>query len=166
MINQNLPKCRIVAEFFYETLIRAFFRGFQTNCTTRLSTNRRTSCYFTILFLANHLHFPHLTNVNYRLFLCGSCRGRRDKRGERNQGGGGRREEGGGVGRRERGWRKEQGAGNRVEGVFVIQAHRSIGSGSPCRRPACVFSIYFLTRSVLSQKFALTMPCVNIKYSF
>ena len=33
--NQNLPKCRIVAEFFYETPIRAFFRGFQTNCTTR-----------------------------------------------------------------------------------------------------------------------------------
>ena len=33
--NQNLSKCRIVAEFFYETTIRAFFRGFQTNCTTR-----------------------------------------------------------------------------------------------------------------------------------
>ena len=54
-----------------------------------------------------------------------------------------------------------------MEGVFVIQAHRSVGSGSPCRRPACVFSIYFLvTRSVLSLKFALTMPCVNIEYSF
>ena len=36
--NQSLPKCRIVAEFFYETPIRAFFRGFQThNCTTRLN---------------------------------------------------------------------------------------------------------------------------------
>ena len=34
--NQNLPKCRIVAEFFYETPIRALFRGFQTNCTTRV----------------------------------------------------------------------------------------------------------------------------------
>ena len=34
--NQNLPKCRIVAEFFHETPIRAFFRGFQTNCTTRV----------------------------------------------------------------------------------------------------------------------------------
>ena len=33
--NQNLPKCRIVAEFFFETPIRAFFQGFQTNCTTR-----------------------------------------------------------------------------------------------------------------------------------
>ena len=33
--NQNLPKCRIVAEFFYETPIREFFRRFQTNCTTR-----------------------------------------------------------------------------------------------------------------------------------
>ena len=32
--NQNSPKCRIVAEFFYETPILAFFRGFQTNCTT------------------------------------------------------------------------------------------------------------------------------------
>ena len=87
--------------------------------------------------------------------------------------GGGIREERGrgteeGTGRRSReaGGRKEQGAGNRVEGVFVIQAHHSVGSGSPCRRPACVFSIYFLTRSVLSLKFALTMPCVNIKYSF
>ena len=60
----------------------------------------------------------------------------------------------------------EEGAGSRVEGVFVIQAHRSVGSGSPCRRPGCVFSIYFLTRSVLSLKFALTMPCVNIKFSF
>ena len=34
-----------------------------------------------------------------------------------------------------------------MEGVFVIQAHRSVGSVSPCRRPGCVFSIYFLTRS-------------------
>ena len=36
--NPNLPKCRIAAEFFYETPIRAFFRGFQTNCTTRIIT--------------------------------------------------------------------------------------------------------------------------------
>ena len=33
--NQNFPNCRIVADFFHETPIRAFFRGFQTNCTTR-----------------------------------------------------------------------------------------------------------------------------------
>ena len=74
--------------------------------------------------------------------------------------------EGGGI-REERGRRKEQGAGSRVqEEVFVIQAHRSVGSGSPCRSPGCVFSIYFLTGSVLSLRFALTMPCVNIKFSF
>ena len=39
MKNQNLSKCRIVAEFFYETPIRAFSRGFQANCTTRVSGN-------------------------------------------------------------------------------------------------------------------------------
>ena len=41
--NQNLPKCRIVADFFYETPIRAFFRGFQTNCTTRAETDAMTT---------------------------------------------------------------------------------------------------------------------------
>ena len=43
MTDHNLPKCRIVAEFFYETPIRAFFRGFQTNCTTRKVTEGRAN---------------------------------------------------------------------------------------------------------------------------
>ena len=71
---------------------------------------------------------------------------------------------------REAGGRMEEGAGSSELGggslCDTVQAHRSVGSGSPCRRPGCVFSIYFLTRSVLSLKFALARPCVNIKYSF
>ena len=33
--NENLRKCRIVAELFFKTSIREFFQGCQTNCTTR-----------------------------------------------------------------------------------------------------------------------------------
>ena len=56
--------------------------------------------------------------------------------------------------------------GCKLEGVFVIQAHSSAGSESPCGRPGRVSSIYFLTRPVFSLKFALTMLCVTIKFSF
>ena len=35
--NQNLPKCRIFAELFYQPPIgEVFFRGFRTNCTIRI----------------------------------------------------------------------------------------------------------------------------------
>ena len=56
--NQNLPKCRIVAEFFYETPIRAFFRGFQTNCTTREQSTllaKLTSALLMPQHLSSHL---------------------------------------------------------------------------------------------------------------
>ena len=36
--NENLRKCRIVAELFFKTSIREFFQGFQTNCTTRVKS--------------------------------------------------------------------------------------------------------------------------------
>ena len=79
---------------------------------------------------------------------------------EKKEDGGGRREEEGG--------RMEEGAGSREQGGGSLC---DTGS-SLCRfwesvpKARLCFSIYFLTRSVSSLKFALTMPCVNIKFSF
>ena len=48
----------------------------------------------------------------------------------------------------------------------MIQADNSAGSESPCGRPGHVSSIYFLKRPVFSLKFALTMLCVTMIFSF
>ena len=60
---------------------------------------------------------------------------------------------------------------SRLEGVFVIKAHSSAGSESPCgwpgRQAMCLAYISSQDQcSEFSLKFALTMLCVTIKFSF